>query len=68
MKKLLYLILFSFPILLFAQQTRMDAIYLKNGRAKLEIGLAKGKSAPDKRETVKKREGEREARRAIKLA
>lgn len=43
-------------------------LYLKGGRAKLEIGLAKGKSAPDKRETVKKREGEREARRAIKLA
>jgi len=43
-------------------------LYLRGGRAKLEIGLAKGKSAPDKRETVKKREGEREARRAIKNA
>jgi SsrA-binding protein len=43
-------------------------IYLKNGFAKLEIALAKGKAAPDKRETVKKREGEREARRAIKGA
>jgi len=35
-------------------------LYLKGGRAKLQIGLAKGKSAPDKRDTVKKREGERD--------
>lgn len=41
-------------------------LYLKNGYAKLEIALAKGKTAPDKRETVKRREGEREARRAMK--
>lgn len=41
-------------------------LYLKRGLAKMEIALVKGKSAPDKRETVKKRESEREARRAMK--
>ncbi len=41
-------------------------IYLKKGRAKLEIALAKGKAAPDKRETKKKRELDREAERAMK--
>jgi SsrA-binding protein len=41
-------------------------LYLKRGYAKMEIALVKGKAAPDKRETVKKRESEREARRAMK--
>ncbi len=40
-------------------------MHLKRGRAKLEIALAKGKAAPDKRDTIKRREGEREARRAM---
>ncbi|MGZ3772791.1 MAG: SsrA-binding protein SmpB [Pseudobdellovibrionaceae bacterium] len=31
-------------------------IYFKNGRAKLEIGLAKGKKTHDKREAIKKRD------------
>ncbi len=38
--------------------------YLKNGRAKVEIALAKGKKKYDKRETIKKREVQREVRRA----
>lgn len=38
-------------------------IYFKNGRAKVEIALAKGKKAYDKRETIKKRDIEREMRR-----
>lgn len=41
-------------------------IYLKNGRAKIEIALAKGKSGPDKREGLKKREAERDIARAMK--
>jgi SsrA-binding protein len=41
-------------------------LYLKNGRAKLEIGLAKGKEGPDKRQAVKDRETKLEARRALK--
>lgn len=43
--------------------TRM---YFKNGHVKVAIGLAKGKQAHDKRETVKKRDAERETRAAVK--
>jgi SsrA-binding protein len=43
--------------------TRM---YFKNGRVKLAIGLAKGKKAHDKRETIRRREVERETRAAVK--
>jgi SsrA-binding protein len=39
--------------------------YMKNGRVKLEIGLAKGKQAHDKREAIKKKDQEREARQAL---
>ncbi len=42
-------------------------IYLKKGRAKLEIALSRGKKLHDKRETMKKRDLEREARRKIKV-
>ena len=41
-------------------------LYLKRGRAKLKIALARGKDAPDKRQSLKDREGKREAARAIK--
>ena len=41
-------------------------IYLKNGRVKIAISLAKGKKAHDKRETIKRRETERETRAAVK--
>ena len=41
-------------------------LYFKRGRVKLEIALAKGKKAYDKRETIKKREAERETRAAVK--
>jgi tmRNA-binding protein len=34
--------------------------------AKLLIGLAKGKDNPDKRKSIKEREGKREVARAIK--
>ena len=37
-------------------------VYLKNGRAKVEIALAKGKKIYDKRETIKKRDLDRENR------
>ncbi len=40
-------------------------IYYKQGRAKLEIALARGKKQHDKRETIKQRTEEREARAAI---
>ncbi len=41
-------------------------LYLRRGRAKLEIGLAKGKKLYDKRQTIAKRESERKIRRAIR--
>ncbi len=41
-------------------------MYLLRGRAKLEIGLAKGKANPDKRDSIKEREGKREVARAIR--
>ena len=40
--------------------------YFKNGRVKLEIGLARGKRAHDKRETIKRRDIERETRQAVR--
>ncbi len=40
-------------------------LYFKDGRVKVEIALAKGKRMADKREAVKEREAEREARAAI---
>lgn len=40
-------------------------IYFRGGRAKVEIALAKGKARFDKRETIKRREADREARAAI---
>ncbi len=41
-------------------------MYFKNGRVKLALGLARGKKEHDKRETIKRREADREARAAIK--
>jgi SsrA-binding protein len=42
------------------------ALYWKHGRAKLEIGLAKGKKLHDKRATEKDRDWEREKQRVMK--
>ena len=41
-------------------------MYLKNGRAKIEIALAKGKEMHDKRATLKERDAKREIEKAIK--
>ena len=41
------------------------AIYFKSGLAKLELGVGRGKRQFDKRETIKKKEVERELRRAM---
>jgi SsrA-binding protein len=38
-------------------------VYLKEGRAKVEIAVAKGKKLYDKRETIAKRDAEREIER-----
>lgn len=41
-------------------------IYLKEGRAKIELALAKGKKLFDKRESIKKKETRRVLSRALK--
>ena len=42
-------------------------IYLKDGRAKIEIALAKGKKAYDKRATIAKRDEARSAERQLRV-
>ena len=41
-------------------------LYIKHGIAKLELGVAKGKKAYDKREAIARRDTERELDRALK--
>ncbi|HEY7469026.1 MAG TPA: SsrA-binding protein SmpB [Acidimicrobiia bacterium] len=40
-------------------------VYFKDGKAKVELGLAKGKTSYDKRETIKERDHDREMERAL---
>ena len=42
-------------------------VYLKDGRAKVEIALARGKKAYDKRETIAKRDRERDSAREMRI-
>ncbi len=42
-------------------------VYFKNGRAKVEIGLAKGKKLYDKRTDIAKKDQKREAERDFKI-
>ena len=41
-------------------------LYFKNGKVKVALALAKGKQAHDKRETIRRREADRETRAAVK--
>lgn len=41
-------------------------VYFKDGKAKVELGLGKGKSTYDKRNTLREREHEREMQRATR--
>jgi SsrA-binding protein len=43
-------------------------VYFKDGRAKVELGLARGKRVYDKRQALAKRDADREAERALKGA
>jgi SsrA-binding protein len=43
-------------------------VYFKDSKAKVEFGLCRGKKAYDKRETLKKREVQREMDQAVKQA
>ena len=42
------------------------AMYLKNGRVKVKIAVAKGKKTVDKRETIKERDEKRRMEKALK--
>ena len=42
------------------------SLYFKKGVVKIEIGIAKGKKQHDKRDSIKKKENERELRQALK--
>jgi len=41
-------------------------LYFKNGRAKVQLGLCKGKTHADRRDTIKERETKRELDRAVR--
>ncbi len=41
------------------------SLYMVKGRVKVEIAICRGKAAEDKRETIKRRDADREAHRAI---
>ena len=42
------------------------ALYFKDGKVKVELGLGKGKAQRDKRETLKRRQADREMERAMR--
>lgn len=67
------LLLHRKEIILLASETQNKGItlvplkvYIKNGYAKVLIGVAKGKHDYDKRETLKRKDQEREIQRALK--
>lgn len=67
------LLLNKHEILKYEQKTVKDGytvvptrLYLKKGRAKLEIALAKGKKNFDKREAIKERDDKRDMAKALK--
>lgn len=41
-------------------------LYLKDGRVKMELGICRGKQVHDKRDTIAKRDSDREIRRALR--
>jgi SsrA-binding protein len=41
-------------------------LYFKDGRAKVEVALAKGKDVRDKRRDITKRDADRQIQRALK--
>ncbi|MDA3798586.1 MAG: SsrA-binding protein SmpB [Kiritimatiellae bacterium] len=41
------------------------SVYLKDGKIKIKVGVCRGKTQYDKRETIKRKDADREARRAM---
>jgi SsrA-binding protein len=67
------LLLHRHEVLKLAGQTREKGLtlvplqmYFKNGRVKVALALVKGKQEHDKRETIRRREVDRETRAAVK--
>ena len=44
------------------------SLYFKDGRAKIEIGVGRGRKLHDKRQAIAKRDADLEARRAVSAA
>ncbi|MFC1633045.1 SsrA-binding protein SmpB [Patescibacteria group bacterium] len=42
------------------------SVYTRNSLLKVELGLARGKNTADKRQTIRKKEAERDIRRAVR--
>jgi len=42
------------------------SLYFKNGRAKVELAVARGKRQYDKRESLKRKQDQRETQRALR--
>lgn len=42
------------------------SLYLRRGRVKVEVGVCRGKKTYDKRETIRRRDAERDAERALR--
>jgi SsrA-binding protein len=42
------------------------SLYFKQGRAKVELAVARGRTRYDKRQAIKRKEDERETRRAVR--
>ena len=42
------------------------SIYFKNNRAKVEVGICRGKKLYDRRESIKRRDDQREMQRAFR--
>ena len=64
LRNTLIVILVSVTVLTISQCGKRE----RGKKIKLEIGLAKGKTKIDKRETIKKRESSREIQRKLKKA
>ena len=53
---------------LFKINSNGDQVYFSKGKAKIEFGLCRGKKLYDKRESIAKKDYERETRRDFKNA
>ena len=48
-------------------QISREALYISNGKMKIEIGVGKGKKNYDKRDSIAKKDQQREAQKEFKI-